>query len=820
MVADLEVLQNKKEELTKALASVNLSVEDKQSLDKQLSSLGDRIANLEAFEKLTVGHWVSKRNSDFLGQVTEKNQGNQPTVFVSWSKAIPVPEQPRLLELDEVANSGIVKVGDIVWVAKKKNEKTDGRRLEKISQLQARGWIKVSDDSLISPSDWYLAKDFDRWDFDWLIGASTGINDVDTEINIKASLARANKNTLVLALQWIRQHYPENKQSIEALKQRLRQPENQADSFSSLEYLQQLSVSIEPPIAARKINALAVDKLLNILVQAATATQFEIAEYLIADARKYATNQGLNLEVTDGWLIAPACQTEEEALALCPARGDRVSKGDKFGSITEYAFTDGFLQATVIWDNGTVTEQSGFTLEKLLPLFEYLHHVEESTSEENVVDANPDRTEQLADEDIQEMKPLLTLGFQEISVCALRSHPINSRIYGEEEDDTALEEMIESSGWIKPLLVAPNGDVVGGNRRLRTAKKKNIQRLMVEVREFPDEEAVLEALLLDNAVREKTVEQKVKEARFWLPIESEKAKSRKGSALENQENFPGADRGQVRDIVATRVGLGSGKNFQKADKVLSVIESLQESEPENACTLRQLLNNKSVHAAYTAASWLIQDAEVKQRPQTWKPILGERIKVSTRASHHVGALGTVTSLEKSIAVIQFDEESEGKQSDNMYLSDLLPADPEAARLKIEQMKNSQNPASQYGLGKTRDGGLLEEKERNEGFDPNADLPGFSLQTSNDESRASNVIQLRSESPESISSSSSTGESSASVAAEIAKGIRYLSPKELTSVVKWACEDRTNPLTDEHLDALMKVTLDIWNKRHPERLEAN
>ncbi|MFN6538114.1 MAG: ParB N-terminal domain-containing protein [Nostoc sp. EkiNYC01] len=630
---------------------------------------------------------------------------------------------------------------------------------------------------------------------------------------------------------------------IEALKQYLRQSENQSDSRSPLEYLWELSVAVEPPIAAMKVNAFATNKLLNMLVVAATVTEFEAAEYLIADAQKYAASQRLKLEVTASWLIIPVCETEEEALALCPAQGDRISKGDKFGSIAEYVFSNGSVGATVMWDNGAVTEESGFTLEKLPPLFEHLH-VENSAQKENVLpiesnlspdahnlvnqdaDAVPEASSHelpqavVVDRQVtEEIKPLLPLGFQEVLVSQLRSHPINSKIYGEEEDDTVLEEMIESSGWVKPLLVTPKGDVVGGNRRLRTAKKKNIERLTVEVREFPDEESILEALLLDNAVREKTVEQKVREARFWLPIESQKARSRKGSSSENQENFPGSDKGQVRDIVSNRVGLGSGKNFQKADKVLTVIESLQDSEPENAYTLRELLNKKSVHAAYTAACWLIQDAEAKQRPRSWKPTPGEKIKVSQRASHHAEALGVVVSVEKSIAVIRFDEPSEGKESDNVYLCDLLPADPEAAKLKVEQTKNSKKPGRQIGLGKTYDGGALPEAERNEGFDPNEEASP-SLQTSNEEPRPSNVIQLRSESSELRSEDANDTESSTTVAMEIAKGMRYLSPKELVSAVKWACEDKSNPLTDEHLDALMKVTMDVWNARHPERLEAN
>jgi ParB family chromosome partitioning protein len=44
----------------------------------------------------------------------------------------------------------------------------------------------------------------------------------------------------------------------------------------------------------------------------------------------------------------------------------------------------------------------------------------------------------------------------------------------------------------------------------------------VEVREFENELAELEALLLENASRFKTTEQKVREALMWRSLESQK----------------------------------------------------------------------------------------------------------------------------------------------------------------------------------------------------------------------------------------------------------------------------------------------------------
>jgi ParB family chromosome partitioning protein len=87
----------------------------------------------------------------------------------------------------------------------------------------------------------------------------------------------------------------------------------------------------------------------------------------------------------------------------------------------------------------------------------------------------------------------------------------------------------------------------------------------VIVREFNDALAELKALLLENASRQKTIEQKVREAALWKEIEQALAKSRQGTRRDIQENFPGSweQFGQSRDQVAKRVGLGSGKVTRK-----------------------------------------------------------------------------------------------------------------------------------------------------------------------------------------------------------------------------------------------------------------
>jgi ParB family chromosome partitioning protein len=93
----------------------------------------------------------------------------------------------------------------------------------------------------------------------------------------------------------------------------------------------------------------------------------------------------------------------------------------------------------------------------------------------------------------------------------------------------------------------------------------------------------------------------VREAALWNEIEQESAKQRQGTRRDIQENFPGCCEsfGQSRDHVAQRVGLGSGRTYQKAAKVVYEIDKAVESgRLGRAKALRSVLNHQSVDGAF------------------------------------------------------------------------------------------------------------------------------------------------------------------------------------------------------------------------------
>jgi len=206
---------------------------------------------------------------------------------------------------------------------------------------------------------------------------------------------------------------------------------------------------------------------------------------------------------------------------------------------------------------------------------------------------------------------LISLEQTSIDPQRLQPHPENDRIYGEHEDVSTLVELIQQSGWIKPIVVSQRGRIISGHRRWKVALELRWLEVPIIVQEFSNEVAELEALLLENASRDKTAEQKVREGRTWESIEGERALLRQKATQNNNagravvENFPqlvSGGKGKTRDAIALRVGLGSGRNYDKARQVVEEIDKLAathfEQNQEFARVLKHTLNKKSVHAAY------------------------------------------------------------------------------------------------------------------------------------------------------------------------------------------------------------------------------
>jgi ParB family chromosome partitioning protein len=173
----------------------------------------------------------------------------------------------------------------------------------------------------------------------------------------------------------------------------------------------------------------------------------------------------------------------------------------------------------------------------------------------------------------------------------LTPHPLNLFIYGENEDISDLVELIRLSGWVSTLVVTRDKLIISDHRHWKASLELGLTAVPIQVVEFDNEITELEALLLANKNRSKTVEQMVREGWCWEDIEKDKAKQR----MKNPKAF--AHKGKTRDIIAKRVGLGSGRNYDKGTKAVKFMDSLTESDPLTAQAFRKILNQQSIEGA-------------------------------------------------------------------------------------------------------------------------------------------------------------------------------------------------------------------------------
>ncbi|MBD2771199.1 ParB/RepB/Spo0J family partition protein [Iningainema tapete] len=314
-------------------------------------------------------------------------------------------------------------------------------------------------------------------------------------------------------------------------------------------------------------------------------------------------------------------------------------------------------------------------------------------------------------------------------------HPINSSIYGESEDLNELEKSIQKTNWIEPLIVTFDGEryrIVSGNSRYKVSQKLGIKQVPCEVKVFTSEAEELKFLLAGNIQREKTIEQKVREGWLWEEIEREEAKARmlKGSTAP-MENSPG---GAVRDIVAKRVGLGSGKTYEHASAAVKEMDDSRDAAPgtvrgDRHRQLKELLSKpRGVDAAYK----LVKEKEepkptsTKHKPaqsEKWIPKELERIKVT--GGEHSGKEATVMVVLSMCAITHIDGSPESKR-DQIPFNQMRPLEqPSIPTDKSTSVKEEiRKKQQELGLGSGEQ--VLPDKQRNEGTAPSEPIQASAI----------------------------------------------------------------------------------------------
>lgn len=130
-------------------------------------------------------------------------------------------------------------------------------------------------------------------------------------------------------------------------------------------------------------------------------------------------------------------------------------------------------------------------------------------------------------------------------------------------DIESLAADIKENGIIHPPAVNKDTlELIAGERRIRAAKLLGYTEIPVNLISVRDAEHKLNLEISENAKRlDFNKEERIALARELERIETQKAEERILSGVSNpRENFP---EGRARDIVAAKLGIGSGRQYEK-----------------------------------------------------------------------------------------------------------------------------------------------------------------------------------------------------------------------------------------------------------------
>jgi len=217
-----------------------------------------------------------------------------------------------------------------------------------------------------------------------------------------------------------------------------------------------------------------------------------------------------------------------------------------------------------------------------------------------------------------------------MKVIDLIPHPKNEEIYGHDEDISDLVETIRKSGQVHTLTVTPKGVILAGHRRRKACMELGIKEVNVEVVDLGSPEEEIRYLVLNNKQRDKTNEQKAKEAKALKEVESKLALERKSenggdrksekykSEVPDSAHAILKKQGKARDAVAKNVGFRSGHEVDRAIKTINKIEELkEEGRTEDAELIRGALNNGRI----SSAEELARNIDIVEIPDEDKPLI-------------------------------------------------------------------------------------------------------------------------------------------------------------------------------------------------------
>lgn len=162
-----------------------------------------------------------------------------------------------------------------------------------------------------------------------------------------------------------------------------------------------------------------------------------------------------------------------------------------------------------------------------------------------------------------------------------------------------LADDIKDNGLINPPVITPDTyELITGERRIRAMKLLGYKQIEVRPMAVKDAEHQLNLEISENEARKDfSKAERIDYTRRLERIESLKAKERQATSTggfnpQLMETFPQAENGAVRDIVASKLSIGSGKQFEK-EKYIVESQSLLTLEDFSNWDEGKLSTNKA-----------------------------------------------------------------------------------------------------------------------------------------------------------------------------------------------------------------------------------
>jgi ParB family chromosome partitioning protein len=166
---------------------------------------------------------------------------------------------------------------------------------------------------------------------------------------------------------------------------------------------------------------------------------------------------------------------------------------------------------------------------------------------------------------------------------------VESRIRKDYGDIEGLAESIKKHGLLQPIVVTPDYILIAGERRLKAVTLLGWKVVLAKIQTATDREEQLLCEIAENEQRKEfTPSERVAYGLELEQIERLKAKERQatstgGNVPQLRDRGHKAEHGRATDIVAKRVGFGSGKTYERAKAVVEsgkqdLIEAMDKGE--------------------------------------------------------------------------------------------------------------------------------------------------------------------------------------------------------------------------------------------------